>query len=90
MAHITLSVPEELRKEMKKHPEIKWSEVARQAISEYLVKLGTTLTSTEVLQMLLPESRRKVGEVSRGEARRVYSEAARMEWKRLKSLTQTS
>lgn len=29
--NITLSVDEELHREMKAHPEIKWSEVARQA-----------------------------------------------------------
>jgi len=32
MTNMTLSVPEELYKIMKKHSEIKWSEVARQAM----------------------------------------------------------
>ncbi|MCX6666380.1 MAG: hypothetical protein NT038_10070 [Euryarchaeota archaeon] len=32
MTNMTLSVPEELHKIMKKHSEIKWSEVARQAM----------------------------------------------------------
>jgi len=32
MASLTLSIPEELREKMKDHPEINWSEVARQAI----------------------------------------------------------
>ena len=39
MANVTLAVPEELRKIMKSHPEIKWSEVARQAMWEYARKL---------------------------------------------------
>lgn len=39
MANVTLAVPEELRKVMKNHPEIKWSEVARQAMWEYASKL---------------------------------------------------
>ena len=39
MVNVTLAVPEELHKIMKKHPEIKWSEVARQAIWEYARKL---------------------------------------------------
>jgi len=34
MANLTLSIPEVLYKKMKKHPELKWSEVARQAIQE--------------------------------------------------------
>ena len=39
MVNVTLAVPEELHKIMKKHPEIKWSEVARQAMWEYARKL---------------------------------------------------
>ena len=39
MANVTLAVPEELRKIMRSHPEIKWSEVARQAMWEYARKL---------------------------------------------------
>ncbi len=39
MINVTLAVPEELHKIMKKHPEIKWSEVARQAMWEYVRKL---------------------------------------------------
>ncbi len=39
MVNVTLAVPEELRKVMKSHPEIKWSEVARQAMWEYAKKL---------------------------------------------------
>lgn len=32
MANLTLSVPDELYRKMAKHPEYRWSEVARQAI----------------------------------------------------------
>ena len=39
MANMTLAVPDELRRIMKSHPEIKWSEVARQAMWEYANKL---------------------------------------------------
>ncbi len=34
MVSITLAVPQELKSEMDKHPEMNWSEVARQAIRE--------------------------------------------------------
>jgi hypothetical protein len=34
MVSITLSVPEELKQVMNKHPEMNWSEVARQAFKE--------------------------------------------------------
>lgn len=39
MVSLTLSVPEELKRKMDKFPEINWSEVARQAISEKTVIL---------------------------------------------------
>jgi len=39
LANVTLAVPEELRKIMRSHPEIKWSEVARQAMWEYARRL---------------------------------------------------
>ena len=39
MVSITLSVPEELKVEMDEHPELNWSEIARQAIREKLTVL---------------------------------------------------
>lgn len=39
MVSITLAVPEELKTEMDKHPELNWSEIARQAIRERLLML---------------------------------------------------
>ena len=39
MVNITLSLPKELFKEMKSHKELKWSEVARQAIKRKLEEL---------------------------------------------------
>ena len=39
MPNITLSIPDELHKIVKEHPEIKWSEVARQAMWGYAQKL---------------------------------------------------
>lgn len=39
MASLTLAIPEDLRKEMKKFPEINWSVIAREAIRRRLVLL---------------------------------------------------
>ena len=39
MVSITLAVPEELKKEMEKHPEMNWSAIARSAIKERLEML---------------------------------------------------
>ena len=39
MANLTLSIPDDLYGEMKKHPEIRWSEVARQSLRTKLQDL---------------------------------------------------
>ena len=40
MPNMTLSLPEEVYGVVKKHSEIKWSEIARRAISEKAMKLA--------------------------------------------------
>ena len=39
MVNMTLAIPEEMNKIMKKHTEIRWSEIARKAMWQYAVKL---------------------------------------------------
>jgi len=39
MVNVTLAVPEEMKSEMDKHPEMNWSEIARQAFREKLMIL---------------------------------------------------
>ena len=39
MANITLSIPEDLKKEMENFPEINWSEVARDSIKKKIAQL---------------------------------------------------
>ncbi len=56
MVNMTLAVAEELYTIVKRHPEINWSEVARQAIWEYTRKL-------ELLDQLTSKSRLSFAEV---------------------------
>ena len=49
MPNMTISVPDDLYEIMKKHREIKWSEIARRAMWEYAKKL-------ELLDSLLGNS----------------------------------
>ncbi|MBI4918988.1 hypothetical protein HY837_03595 [archaeon] len=39
MANLTLTVPDDLRNEIKLHKEVNWSEIVRRAMSEHLKKL---------------------------------------------------
>jgi len=57
MAHITLSIPDELYKEMKKHSDIKWSEAARRGIINKLVEIRGVVPGKEIFDSL-PESTR--------------------------------
>ncbi len=41
MTNLTLAIPEELSQRMKRHTEIRWSEVVRKSIAEQLVLLET-------------------------------------------------
>jgi len=61
MVNVTLSVPERLHKVMKSHPEIKWSEVARQAIWQYAERLEL-LDSIAKKSALTEEDAREVDE----------------------------
>ena len=49
MANITLSVPEEMLEKMKRHTELKWSEIARQAFEKKLKEI-------ELMEKLLSKS----------------------------------
>ena len=49
MGNMTLSVPEELHRKMKRHTELKWSDVARQAFER-------KLKETELIESLLNRS----------------------------------
>lgn len=50
MTNMTLAVPEDLKRIMDKHNEIKWSEVARQAMWEHAKKL-------ELMEKLVSKSK---------------------------------
>jgi len=50
VVNVTFAVPEELHEIMRRHPEIKWSEIARKAMWEYARKL-------ELMERVTSESR---------------------------------
>jgi len=59
MVNITLSVPEDLKKEMEKFPEMNWSVVARTAIKQRVIMLekfreftrNSTMTENDALKL---------------------------------------
>lgn len=70
MVSVTLAVPENLKKEMDKHPELNWSEIARQAIQNKLLllqKMDALLSNSKLTEEDAIELGRKV---KKGIARR--------------------
>jgi len=89
MANVTLSVPEELYKRMKKRSDVRWSEVARRAIAEQLERLegpaGFRASSAELREMLA-NAGVKVEKVSMKKAVGQSGKMRRLEWKRVSSI----
>jgi hypothetical protein len=53
MSSLTLSVPEEIKKEMERFPEINWSAVAREAIKQKIAtleKMNKLLAKSELTE----------------------------------------
>jgi len=63
MVSITLSVPEELKAEMDEHPEMNWSEIARQAIRDKIIilkKMDLLLSKSKLTEKDALDMGRKV------------------------------
>jgi hypothetical protein len=78
VVNVTFAVPEELHEIMRRHPEIKWSEIARKAMWKYAQKLElmeritseSRLSEKDVLELdkkVKAGLRRKYEDVSKGE-----------------------
>ena len=65
MAHITLSIPEDMYKKMKEHKEIKWSEAARKGIRLELMQLQKVTNGNELLASLPEETRKAIKEIGK-------------------------
>ncbi len=70
MVSITLSVSEEIKKEMDKFPEINWSEIAREAIKRRIVILEKFRKFTENSEFTEEDSIRLGKELNRKLRRR--------------------
>lgn len=85
MPNITLSIPNEVYKKMKKYSEIKWSEVVRKSIIEYLRKLEesrTEFSTKEILEELGKDFKKSLDELDLEKAVKGYEKMRDAEWKR--------
>jgi hypothetical protein len=88
MTNITFSVDDAIHKKMKEYPEIKWTEVLRQSIVDYLKKVEEidVLTITDFKKRLDPEILKKIDELNEKDEALFYEKAKKMEEERLKQL----
>ena len=89
MTNITLSIPNEVHVKMKMHKEIRWSEVVRRAITEFMGKLedkGYEMTTKELLEELGDDFKKNLSELSFEKAEKEYKKMRDAEWKRVSSI----
>ena len=89
MTNITLSIPNEVHFKMKMHKEIRWSEVVRRAITEFMEKLeekGSEMTTKELREELGEDFRKNLSELSFDKAEKEYKKMRDAEWKRVSSI----
>ena len=66
MPNLTLSLPEEIYSIVKRHTDIKWSEIARRAISEKAMKLAFLDKITSKSKLTLKEIEKINSKVKKG------------------------
>jgi len=87
MTNITFSVDDDLHKKMKQHPEIKWTEILRQSIVNYLKKVEEmdVISIGNFRKRLNPDLIKKIKKLEEEEIS-FYKEAKKMEQERLNHL----
>jgi predicted CopG family antitoxin len=86
MSNVTLSIPNEVYLKMKSHKEIRWSEVVRRALNEYIKKLedkGMEVTTKDLIEELGDDFKKSVNELSFEKAAKEYEKMRDIEWKRV-------
>ncbi|HYA77801.1 MAG TPA: hypothetical protein VEF91_03710 [Verrucomicrobiae bacterium] len=93
MTNITISIPEVLSKRMKRHSEVKWSEVVRKALADYVDRLEMSesgVIPAEALARKLREKGIDISTIDLDKAIEHYEEGRKQERKRLSMIQASS
>jgi hypothetical protein len=93
MANITVSIPKELSEKMKRHSEVKWSEVVKKALADYVDRLEILeggVIQAEKLAQKLKEAGLDVSNIDLDKAIEWYEEGRLLERKRLSMIQASS
>lgn len=85
MARVTLSIPDEIYKEMKLYPEIRWSEVIRRSVVTYLEEMKGTSSSKEICGLLSGDTLNRLRTLDSREAKSRSIRTVREELTRARS-----
>ncbi len=89
MPNITLSIPEDIYKKMKKYREVKWSEVVRKAILDYIKRLEESeieKNTKEILEELGQDFKKSLSELNVENVVEGYEKMRDAEWKRFSTI----
>jgi len=88
MTNITFSVDKELHKKMKAHPEIKWTEILRRAIMDFLNKVEEPdqISVEELRNQLDAETLHKIDTLNTAKEIELYEKSKKLESVRMKQL----
>ncbi len=87
MTNVTFSIDDDIHKKMKAHPEIKWTEILRNSIIEYLKKMEETdiLQIEEFRKNLDPEVLNMIKELDEMEEHKFHKKTKQMEKERIET-----
>lgn len=89
MPNITLAVPEEVHRRMKRRQDVRWSEVARRAIVEHLEALEGPIgfsASTSELKKMIAKAGVELEKIPVEKAISHYRKMRELEWKRVSTI----
>jgi hypothetical protein len=75
MVNMTLAIPEDLHRLMRKHAEIRWAEVARQAMLQYALRLAEVERLASKSRLTHTQAKLIGRKVKAGLYRRIYGAA---------------
>jgi len=93
MTNMTISIPSELCEKMKKHAEVKWSEVVRKSIADYISKMEIVqggVVPSSILVAMLKNSNLELSNITLQKATEQYEKSRDLEWKRLSTIQTSS
>ena len=89
MTNLTVAIPEVLSRRMKRHSEVKWSEVVRKALTDYVDRLEIVecgVISAEALAKKLKEKGVDISAIDLDRAIKHYEEGRKQARKRLSTI----